>query len=124
MSIPYSPAPTPPGLTSPSIMFPRGAAPPSGVKLSWEEITAPVEVPVVVAAKRPLAAGPNRTSFPSMFPPACWSVTSWVTFTPRSSTAWLPPTSNPVATATEPAQSTNMAPNTTQPCFWSFTIRP
>ena len=94
------------------------------MKLSWAAMTAPVDVPVVVAANRPEAAGPKRTSLPSMLPPACWSVTSWVTLTPRSSTDWLPPTSNPVATATEPAQSRNMAPNTTQPCFWSFTMRP
>ena len=31
-------------------MFTSGTAPPYGVKLSWDAITAPVEVPVVVPA--------------------------------------------------------------------------
>jgi hypothetical protein len=46
-------------------MFTRGTAPPPGVKLSWAPMTAPVEVPVVVPANRPVAAGPNRISLPS-----------------------------------------------------------
>ena len=49
-------------------MFTSGTAPPSGVKLSCAPITAPVEVPVVEAAKSPVVAEPNRTSLPSMFP--------------------------------------------------------
>ena len=59
----------PPGLTSPSIMWTSGTAPPSGVKLSWAESTAPVEVPVVEAANRPDIAVPKRISLPSMLPP-------------------------------------------------------
>ena len=59
----------PPGLTSPSIMWTSGTAPPSGVKLSWAELTAPVDVPVVEAANRPDVAVPKRTSLPSMLPP-------------------------------------------------------
>jgi hypothetical protein len=43
-------------------MCTSGTAPPSGVKLSWAEFTAPVDVPVVLAAKRPEAAAPKRTS--------------------------------------------------------------
>ena len=35
----------PPGLTSPSIMLARGAAPPPGVKLSWNEFTEPSMCP-------------------------------------------------------------------------------
>ena len=35
------------------------------------QFTAPVDVPVVAAANRPLAAGPNRISLPSMLPPDC-----------------------------------------------------
>ena len=49
-SIPYRPAPTPPGVTSPSWMRTSGTMPPIGVKLSWLESTEPVLVPVVVAA--------------------------------------------------------------------------
>ena len=37
-SMPYRPAPTPPGETSPSRMLTSGTAPPPGVKLSCEEI--------------------------------------------------------------------------------------
>ena len=66
----------PPGLTSPSIMFTSGTAPPMGVKLSWVELTAPVDVPVVEAANSPEAAGPKRASLPSMFPPAWVAVTA------------------------------------------------
>ena len=48
------------------------------MKLSCIELTEPFDVPVVDAAHRPDAAGPKRTSLPSMFPPACSDVTSWV----------------------------------------------
>ena len=48
------------------------------MKLSCIEFTEPLDVPVVVAAHSPEAAGPNRTSLPSMFPPAWSDVTSWV----------------------------------------------
>ena len=50
ISIPYRPAPVPPGDTSPSIMLAIGLIPPSGVMESWAQFTAPVEVPVVLAA--------------------------------------------------------------------------
>ncbi len=61
ISRPLRPTPTPPGLTSPSIMWDSGTAPPNGVKLSCMEFTEPFEVPVVEAAQSPEAAGPNRT---------------------------------------------------------------
>ena len=48
-------------------MFTSGTAPPPGVKLSWAAMTAPVDVPVVEAAKRADAGAPKRTSLPSMF---------------------------------------------------------
>ena len=56
------------GETSPNIMLTSGTAPPSGVKLSCAR-TAPVEVPVVEAAKMPDTAEPNRASLPSMLEP-------------------------------------------------------
>ena len=111
-SIPYSPAPTPPGETSPSIMFTSGTAPPPGVKLSWAAMTAPVEVPVVEAANRPEAAAPNRTSLPSMFargridPLGCR----------RARSPWRRRPS--------PIQRTNIAAKIAQPWRWSPTIRP
>ena len=60
--------PTPPGETSPSIMFDSGTAPPSALKLSCIELTAPVEVPVVAPAKSADQAMPKRCSLPSIEP--------------------------------------------------------
>ena len=105
-------------------MLTSGAVPPSGVKLSCAALTAPVDVPVVEAANSPEAAGPNRTSLPSMFPPAWPLPATCVMWTPSLSTAVLPWTSKPVASATDPDQSRNIAANTTHPCFWFPTIRP
>ena len=51
-SIPYSPDPTPPGATSPSIMLIIGSMPPSAVYESCIEFTAPVEVSVVGAGEQ------------------------------------------------------------------------
>ena len=67
--MPISPTPTPPGLTSPSIMWTIGHIPPIGVKLSCMQLTEPFDVPVVDAAHSPHVAGPKRTSLPSMLPP-------------------------------------------------------
>ncbi len=69
MRIPINPTPTPPGLTSPSIMWTIGNMPPIGVKLSCMQLTEPFDVPVVAAAHSPQDAGPNRTSLPSRLPP-------------------------------------------------------
>ena len=44
--IPFRPTPTPPGLTSPSLMLIKGIIPPRGVKLSCMEFTEPFDVPV------------------------------------------------------------------------------
>ena len=71
ISMPPRPTPTPPGDTSPSIMWSIGESPPRGVYESCMLFTAPVDVPVVAAANKPLAAGPKRISLPSMLPPDC-----------------------------------------------------
>ena len=74
-SMPYRPAPTPPGATSPSIMLTIGIMPPSAVYESWNELTAPVEVSVVAAAKVAEFDTPNRISLPSIAAPtACGTV--------------------------------------------------
>ena len=49
MSMPIRPTPTPPGHTSPSIMWTIGDMPPSGVKVSCMQLTEPFDVPVVDA---------------------------------------------------------------------------
>ena len=67
--MPYRPEPTPPGETSDSMMFTSTTPPPNGVIESCELFTAPVDVPVVEAAKAALPGIPNRTSLPSMLPP-------------------------------------------------------
>ena len=73
--MPYRPAPTPPGATSPSIMLTIGIMPPSAVYESWNEFTAPVEVSVVAAAKVAEFDTPNRISLPSIAAPtACGTV--------------------------------------------------
>ena len=53
--MPYSPVPTPPGVTSDSMMLSSGTAPPNAVNESCEAFTAPVDVPVVLTANRALA---------------------------------------------------------------------
>ena len=49
-------------------MFDSGTAPPSALKLSCIELTAPVEVPVVAVAKIEDQAMPKRCSLPSIDP--------------------------------------------------------
>ena len=68
--IPYSPVPTPPGETSPNSMCSNGIPPPSPLKLSCIELTAPVDVPVVLVANNEDPLMPNRCSLPSRFAPA------------------------------------------------------
>src|SRR3954453_12689616 len=77
------------------------------------ESTEPVEVPVVDAANRPLADGPNRVSLPSMFPPDCADVTCWLT--PAAASFELPFVSKCMPISDAVTQSRNMAANTTQP---------
>ena len=84
--------------------------PPSGVKLSCIELTEPLDVPVVDAAHRPEAAGPKRTSLPSMFPPAEVAVTAWL---PPAVVIWgLPFPSKTIAIIDIPNQTMNMTANT------------
>ena len=68
--MPYSPAPTPPKITSSVIMLNIGTRPAIGVKLSCMLFTAPQLVSVVTVANSAEFAMPNRTSLPSMLPPA------------------------------------------------------
>ena len=49
-----------------------GLVPPIGVNESCMQLTAPVDVPVVAAAKTPHEEAPKRISLPSMLPPD-WS---------------------------------------------------
>ncbi len=72
-SIPYMPAPMPPGVISPSSMLNSGTSPAIGWKLSCQELIAPVLVPVVAAMNSPPTAAPKRTSLPSMLPRPAWS---------------------------------------------------
>jgi hypothetical protein len=88
-------------------------------------LTAPVDVPVVVAANRPEAAGPKRVSLPSRLPPPARSAPlPWSTWAAVSSIAWLPPVSNPWATRALPAHRANMAAKMAQPCLRSLTSFP
>src|SRR5215467_14611896 len=79
MRMPYRPAPTPPGTTSPIIMLNSAMPPPNGVNESWNEFTAPVEVTVVDAANSDEPGMPKATFLPSIAAPAacaaapeCW----------------------------------------------------
>src|SRR5215470_7320325 len=81
--MPYSPAPTPPGATSPSIILMIGSIPPSAVYESWNESTDPVEVSVVDAANVAESGTPNRISLPSIAAPtACGTVPPWASSKP------------------------------------------
>src|SRR5207302_3251500 len=66
------------------MMLRRTAPPPNGVKLSWEQSTAPADVPVVLPANSPQEAAPKRTSLPSMLPPDCVAVAAWPAPAPAS----------------------------------------
>jgi hypothetical protein len=59
-------------ITSSIIMLAMSMPPPSGVKLSCMALTAPSDEAVVTFAKSADPAMPNRTSLPSILPPA-WS---------------------------------------------------
>ena len=102
-SIEYRPVPTPPGESSPSIMFSRATPPPSGCSEECIASTAPVEVPVVAEAKIADQAGPKRCSLPSMLAPAV---------------------SIQVSSDMAPKARTAIAPAIARPCRRSLTIRP
>ena len=67
--MPYIPAPTPPKITSPSMMLVSGTRPPSGVNESCQPLIAPQLASVVTVANSAELAMPKRHSFPSMLPP-------------------------------------------------------
>src|SRR6202789_836538 len=83
--IPYSPEPTPPNTTSPSMMFTSGTMPPSGVNESCIAFTAPQLASVVTVAYNAEFVMPKRTSLPSMFPPGCCALAVWSTPSSRGS---------------------------------------
>src|SRR6185503_15820837 len=91
-SIPYMPAPTPPKMISPSMMFSSGIIPPSGVYESCHELIAPHDASVVIVANNAEFATPKRTSFTSMFTTACSAplVSTAACFTPYWSKFGLP----------------------------------
>ena len=97
-------------------MLNKGISPPKGVKESCMELTAPQEASVVTVAKRAELKIPKRTSFPSIFPPAG--------STPRACSRGLPAPSAHQQIKNAPRKRIAMAPQTAQPCFWFFTIRP
>ena len=63
-SMPYIPAPTPPKITSPSMMLTSGTRPPSGVNESCQLLIAPQLASVVTVAKSAELAMPKRHSLP------------------------------------------------------------
>ena len=63
ISIPISPVPTPPKTISPMAMFSMAMPPPSGVRLSWELLTAPHEASVVTLVNSAEPAGSEAHLF-------------------------------------------------------------
>ena len=88
-------------------MLNNGTKPPSAVNESCIELTAPQEASVVTVANSAELKIPNRTSFPSMLPPA----------TPRLWWIGLPFASAHQHNSTPPTKRINIAAQTVQPCF-------
>ena len=65
-TIPYNPAPTPPKITSPSIIFIMAIIPAIGERLSCMAFTEPFEAAVVDVDQRILLVIPKRVSLPSI----------------------------------------------------------
>ncbi|CAB4909156.1 unannotated protein [freshwater metagenome] len=86
-------------------MFSNTAPPPSADILSWAELTAPVDVPVVDTANSAEAGMPKRTSLPSIIAPAA------VAATPR-----VPDSANNV-TANSVAHSVAITASSVRPCL-------
>ena len=114
-SIPYIPAPIPPGVISPSSMLNSGTSPATGWKLSCHELIAPVLVPVVTAPNRPPRADPNRISLPSMLPRA------WSTVVGKSGLPWY---SWFIATTAPTSRTADIAAKIVQPWRWLPAYRP
>src|SRR5581483_5424149 len=110
--MPYMPAPTPPKITSLSMMFTNGTIPPKGVKESCQPLIAPQLASVVTVANKAESAMPNRTSLPSMFPPDCRALTRWSVLARRG----FPRASAQYATETPQRNKIAIADHTAQPC--------
>src|ERR1700733_7546929 len=83
-------------------MLIKGIIPPSGVKESCIELTAPQLVSVVTTAHSAELAMPKRTSLPSMLPAGCtWLAEFWTSGFPRASAEYVAvtPTRNKIAIA-------------------------
>ena len=124
ISIPYRPAPTPPKITSPVMMFAIGTRPPSGVNESCMELTAPQEASVVTVANRAERAMPKRISLPSMLPPLSPSTLARVFDALRGDqrVALAPPACRRRETPTRNRKP--IAPQSAQPCLALPTYRP
>src|SRR3989304_819346 len=97
-------------------MLSNGTSPPRGVSESCIAFTAPQDASVVTVVNRAEEKIPNRTSFPSMFPPA--------ESIPRARRRGFP-APPPHQQRRRPARNrTAIAPHTDQPCRRFFTIRP
>jgi hypothetical protein len=89
-----------------------GSIPPNAVYESWKELTAPVEVSVVDAAKVAESETPKRTSLPSIAAPmACGTVP-------------LPASSNPFVNKMLATASSPMTARMAYPWRLSLTILP
>ena len=110
------PTPTPPNTTSPRAMLSMAMPPASGVRLSIEEFTAPVDVSVVTVDQRTDPPIPLRTSLPSWLPPACVAVAACVA--PALVRFGLPVCSLQNMTPTLSTTSTMAAAKSAQPCRW------
>ena len=97
-------------------MLNSGTNPPTGVKLSCMELTAPQEASVVIVANKAELKTPKRVSLPSMLP-SVWT-------TPFLYKLGLPSASAFQQVTTPTRKIAAIAPQTAQPCFWFFTARP
>src|SRR5437588_5149409 len=114
------PAPTPPKMTSLSMMLTSGTMPPRGVKESCHPLIAPQLASVVAVAHNAVLAIPKRTSLPSMLPPDCIDVERWSTPANRG----LPFASAQYTVLTPTANSRAIDAQTAQPCFCEPVMRP
>ena len=92
-----------------------GTMPPIGVKLSWEASTDPVLVPVVAVLYWADWIGPKRTSLPSMLPPDCVPLETWLTSVALY--AGLPACSCWAVRAAPPMRMMAMAAKRAKPCL-------
>ncbi len=101
-------------------MLNSGTRPPSGVKLSCIELTAPQEAPVVTVANSAEFAMPKRASLLSMLPPA-WR-DDGATSMPSLANAGFPAASVNRRRPRRPGTGTAITASTAQPWRWSPTM--